>query len=647
MIYYLIGVALFIFMLEQLVPGWKLPKVSTWVARVIFLNIVQVSIALLAGITWNKWMMGHSLLHTSDALPPLLAGFAAYFVNTFVTYWWHRARHANDTLWRLFHQLHHAPQRIEVFTSFYKHPTEMVFNSLLGSFVAYVVMGISIEAGAYYIMFAALGEMFYHSNLRTPHVLGYLFQRPEMHRIHHQRDRHECNYSDFPIWDMLFGTYEKPPPHRRAAGLRRRQGAAVRRHAAVPRRAQPPRKNPARSRPGQARRQVNAMIPDIDSRLSRNILKSISYGLPLAEVVPDHTYAQLETRLGELKRRYLELRISHGARELPFSNYLFYLILQSRHQEFDFKLRQGNSVVTNIHRFKSKGRIPSLTTLLLADAVNAKSELELKHPDIPQLDRHARDIERWLAAGNVMPPSERALRGLVEALERAAGEGRPLHLVSAVCPDYSHSSDAEGKPRYTFERVGDQPGLAGAKLVSAGQAVAELARARQVEIRHAILGGEFEYLSFNRNPATGETREGFLGKVERQLERIAGALPCPAATCSFFEMCGGEDGWHRAHGEIVQRLEQGDYGQTGLDYPALESIFLSRLPLYEKWFASQSREQIWASFVSQAAEYALMGKLFGERFDNFVVLAVDHYRMEPFYSFFATVPTLYIRTDYL
>lgn len=223
MIYYLIGVALFIFMLEQLVPGWKLPKVSTWVARVIFLNIVQVSIALLAGITWNKWMMGHSLLHTSDALPPLLAGFAAYFVNTFVTYWWHRARHANDTLWRLFHQLHHAPQRIEVFTSFYKHPTEMVFNSLLGSFVAYVVMGISIEAGAYYIMFAALGEMFYHSNLRTPHVLGYLFQRPEMHRIHHQRDRHECNYSDFPIWDMLFGTYENP-----AASTSRRASPATR-----------------------------------------------------------------------------------------------------------------------------------------------------------------------------------------------------------------------------------------------------------------------------------------------------------------------------------------------------------------------------------------------------------------------------------
>lgn len=279
MIYYLIGVALFIFMLEQLVPGWKLPKVSTWVARVIFLNIVQVSIALLAGITWNKWMMGHSLLHTSDALPPLLAGFAAYFVNTFVTYWWHRARHANDTLWRLFHQLHHAPQRIEVFTSFYKHPTEMVFNSLLGSFVAYVVMGISIEAGAYYIMFAALGEMFYHSNLRT---------RTSSATCSSAR---RCTVSTTSATatsattaTSRSGTCCSAPTRTPAASTSRRASPATRSSSSstcccsATCTASPEKPSPLR--PGQARRQVNAMIPDIDSRLSRNILKSISYGLP-------------------------------------------------------------------------------------------------------------------------------------------------------------------------------------------------------------------------------------------------------------------------------------------------------------------------------------------------------------------------------
>ncbi|OOG89073.1 desaturase [Pseudomonas sp. A25(2017)] len=210
MIIYLIGVALAVLVLEHIIPGWKLPKVSTWFFRSMTLNIIQIAVALLAGVSWNKWMQGHSLFHLSASYSPLVAGFIAYFVNTFVTYWWHRFRHANNTLWRLFHQIHHAPQRIEVFTSFYKHPTEMVFNSMLGSAVAYVLLGISVEAGAFYVMFAALGEMFYHANIRTPHFLGYLFQRPEMHRVHHQRDRHECNYSDFPIWDMLFGTFENP-----------------------------------------------------------------------------------------------------------------------------------------------------------------------------------------------------------------------------------------------------------------------------------------------------------------------------------------------------------------------------------------------------------------------------------------------------
>ncbi|MBL8173083.1 MAG: sterol desaturase family protein, partial [Bryobacterales bacterium] len=56
----------------------------------------------------------------------------------------------------------------------------------------------------------AAGEFFYHANIRTPHWIGDLFQRPEMHRIHHEYGRHENNYGDITWWDMLFGTYENP-----------------------------------------------------------------------------------------------------------------------------------------------------------------------------------------------------------------------------------------------------------------------------------------------------------------------------------------------------------------------------------------------------------------------------------------------------
>ena len=55
-----------------------------------------------------------------------------------------------------------------------------------------------------------MAELFYHWNVRTPHWLGYLFQRPEMHRRHHERNWHRSNYSDLPLWDWLFGTFDNP-----------------------------------------------------------------------------------------------------------------------------------------------------------------------------------------------------------------------------------------------------------------------------------------------------------------------------------------------------------------------------------------------------------------------------------------------------
>ena len=198
------------FVLERIVPGWPLPVVKTWPLRVIVVNAIQLGIVLLAGLTWETWLSSASLFRLSDYVSPLAGGFIAYFIATFVFYWWHRWRHENDWLWRLFHQIHHSPQRLEVITSCYKHPGEMVVNSILGSLIVYTGLGLSMEAGAIYTALTALGEFFYHTNIRTPRWIGFVFQRPEMHRIHHQHERHKNNYGDITWWDMMFGTYENP-----------------------------------------------------------------------------------------------------------------------------------------------------------------------------------------------------------------------------------------------------------------------------------------------------------------------------------------------------------------------------------------------------------------------------------------------------
>ena len=207
----ILGAFVVCFAIERLWAGWKLPAVRTWPLRVLTINGVQMLVVLAAGVTWEKWLAGTALVDLGSRVSPLAGGLLAYLVATFVFYWWHRWRHESSLLWRIFHQIHHSPQRLEVITSFYKHPLEMVVNSLIGSLLVYAVLGLSPAGGAIYTLCTALGEFFYHTSVRTPRWVGLIFQRPEMHRIHHEYGRHRNNYGDIVWWDMLFGTYENPP----------------------------------------------------------------------------------------------------------------------------------------------------------------------------------------------------------------------------------------------------------------------------------------------------------------------------------------------------------------------------------------------------------------------------------------------------
>jgi sterol desaturase/sphingolipid hydroxylase (fatty acid hydroxylase superfamily) len=211
MIPYIIIVAatVFFFVLERVLPGRTLPEAPGWYARAAFLNLSQVAIVLLAGVAWNHWFQAWSLFHIGRSMPSFLQGLLGWFAGTFVFYWWHRARHESNVLWRVCHQIHHSPARIELLTSFYKHPIEIMADSMIASLLMFSLLGTSPAAGAWFNVFAVLGEYFYHSNLRTPHWIGYVLQRPEHHSIHHQLDVHRFNHGDITWWDRLFGTFQE------------------------------------------------------------------------------------------------------------------------------------------------------------------------------------------------------------------------------------------------------------------------------------------------------------------------------------------------------------------------------------------------------------------------------------------------------
>ena len=210
MLGYILLFGLLFIILERIIPDQKLPHVKGWWLRVVLLNTLQLGVIFLGKISWDKWLQQYSFFSLSNEVSEITGGFISYFIITFLFYWWHRWRHTFNFLWLTMHQVHHSPQRIETITSFYKHPLEIICNSILIGSVNFLILGLNLEAAAWCLLFSAIGEYFYHMNVKTPHWVGYIFQRPEMHRIHHEKGKHFSNFSDLPIWDMIFGTYKNP-----------------------------------------------------------------------------------------------------------------------------------------------------------------------------------------------------------------------------------------------------------------------------------------------------------------------------------------------------------------------------------------------------------------------------------------------------
>lgn len=204
-----VGVAVLMIVVELLAPGRSFPKVAKWWARALAFNALQGGSVVLAAFTYDQWL-SELRPWSADALGRTGGAIVGYVVHTFVYYWWHRVRHTSPFLWRWVHQVHHSPARIEIITSFYKHPIEILVNGVLSSTVLYIVVGLSPQVVAYTMLLNGLAELFYHWNVKTPHWVGYLFQRPESHCVHHQEDLHSYNFGDLPIFDMMFGTFRNP-----------------------------------------------------------------------------------------------------------------------------------------------------------------------------------------------------------------------------------------------------------------------------------------------------------------------------------------------------------------------------------------------------------------------------------------------------
>jgi sterol desaturase/sphingolipid hydroxylase (fatty acid hydroxylase superfamily) len=73
-----------------------------------------------------------------------------------------------------------------------------------------LIAGLSAQAITVMLLVTNFFSIFQHANIRTPQWLGYFVQRPESHTLHHGKGLHKYNYSDLPLFDIIFGTFRNP-----------------------------------------------------------------------------------------------------------------------------------------------------------------------------------------------------------------------------------------------------------------------------------------------------------------------------------------------------------------------------------------------------------------------------------------------------
>ena len=216
--YIVIGIFVLFAVADHLGRSRTFPDVRFWRTMGVLSTILYFAIATFSPYLWDEWLGAHRLFETSE-LPVVAQVIIGFFLLEFGIYVWHRAMHSYDPLWRVTHQMHHSAERVDIWGAYYFHPIDMIGWALLGSLCLVGAIGLSPDAALIVAILTTIPGMVQHLNIRTPHWLGYIVQRPESHSIHHQRGVHAYNYGDIPLFDMIFGTFKNPREWEGEAGF--------------------------------------------------------------------------------------------------------------------------------------------------------------------------------------------------------------------------------------------------------------------------------------------------------------------------------------------------------------------------------------------------------------------------------------------
>lgn len=169
------------------------------------LMVVVASLGISAGI--DAVLAEPRSWRPAAGLPILIAALLFFLVESFTTYWSHRFLHT-PLMWP-FHAIHHAADEMTAVTTTRHHPIDSAFGGVTSGVPA-ALLGFAPDAIFAAMVASGIATTVLHTRLPIlPWFEKYVVAGPRLHGIHHSSDPadHNSNFSLFPLYDRLFGTY--------------------------------------------------------------------------------------------------------------------------------------------------------------------------------------------------------------------------------------------------------------------------------------------------------------------------------------------------------------------------------------------------------------------------------------------------------
>ena len=219
-----------------------------------------------------------------------------------------------------------------------------------------------------------------------------------------------------------------------------------------------------------------------------------------------------------------------------------------------------------------------------------------------------------------------------------------LRIFAPVCPDYETYIDSNGKKRYSFDGIGSGIGLVGSKLIEKYPQLKKSFVSSNLNYELVVLVGDFEATPQNLQRLNISEKE-FNIKIKNSCKKYIDDYNL--FSFGFADFFGGLNSWKSRIKDLRKDLNLYTFKDLNNCMPNINhnSIFASRIELYKKW-AKNSDEMI-SIFISQIAEYILMGCLVESYHRPSILLTCDHKAMLPYYAAFTkSLPILSLNNVY-